>query len=109
MVEREPKRCYEGLARRSQDTMLVRPWERDVMNGTSVVWEEAACRGTQHQVEFFTRQQAIGHLWHYSRPAPVGPGRLTWVFGEQIQGHAQVGLVVRRGLRRARGLRERSS
>jgi hypothetical protein len=36
----------------------------------------------------------------------VGPGRLTGVFGEQIQGDAQMGLVAGRELRRARGLRK---
>jgi hypothetical protein len=60
-------------------------------------------------VEFFTWQQAIGHLWHNPRPTPVGPGRLTGVFGEQIQSDTQMGLVTGGELRRARGLWKRSS
>ena len=55
-----------------------------------------AYRGAHHQVELFTRQEAIGHLGHYARPAPMSPGRLTGVFCEEVQSHAQAGLLARR-------------
>ena len=56
VAQRESNRRIDMLTRRSQDAMLVRPWIGDVTNGTPMVWEIASGRGTQHQVELFTRQ-----------------------------------------------------
>ena len=94
MTERKPKGCDEVFARRPQDPMLVRPGEGEATNGIPVVREIVPRRRAQHQVQFFTGEQSVGHCRHDPRPAPMGSRRLARVVRQQVQRHAQVGLGV---------------
>ncbi len=111
MTEGKANRSEDVLARRSQESMFIRPGKGDATDGLPIVSVKASGRGTEHQVEFFARLEAIGHLGHHSCPEPVSPRGMVGVLRQQVDGHAETGITSSglRGYGRARGRRERSS